>query len=144
MAKTRWTQWYLVWQCFVFLKTSSGSAYISWFLTVFLCGQVCLCLCICMCFVCFSPCLVCPHLVCLFVLFSNEKIKGVDLGGWGGSGRSFRDGKLWSEYTVWKKNLFSIKKSFGSRWQPIQRITGIQRAMSKGLWSAQLYMGHLY
>lgn len=68
------------------------------------------------CFVCsfFNACVSCPILVCFnsilllctfFWFFSNERKKGVDLGGWVGSGRSWR-GEVRSEYIVFKKIYF--------------------------------------
>lgn len=58
---------------------------------------------------CFVFCLF--ALTFVFVFFEREEYKFGCVGRWEGSGRSWRIGKTWSKYIIWKKN-FKVKNIF--------------------------------
>jgi len=76
---------------------------------------ICVCVCVSVCVSCYFSLAIFPHLPILScsrfaVVFYLLRKKGCGVGWlwrWGGSGRSWRRGTPWSEYTVWKNMFFN-------------------------------------
>lgn len=131
MTSTKCTQWYfsiffyliMFWALLLTLQIYCLYILVSSFVVLWnFCTYKCVCFCIYillllilwLCLSCFFVCLFCLILICFscLLVFYREKKESVWIWMGGRLGKiweELREGKPWSEYNVWNKNLFSTK-----------------------------------